>query len=192
MVGGARWILIGAALMLVASAFALSCGGGGSGNCLVPTSAGTINVCGSYLPIGASLEKISLCPGTPPPPTPVPTSTASPLPTPMETVCAAPLPTTVVPMGGTAVFHAVGTYSDSSTQDITNSATTVWTSSDPATVMANNGAPGTSTGPGTFFAAGIGTAEINANSPGVAGPGAQVEVVPSPTPTPAPTPTPSG
>src|SRR5690349_13357246 len=121
MVGGARWILIGAAMMLVAGALSWSCGGGGSNDSCVQNSSG--------IPVG-------LCGTPPPPPTPVPSSSGSASPTPTETACPAPLPTTVPP-STTLQFHAVGTFSDDSTQDITNNSSTTWTTNDPSVVVAN-------------------------------------------------------
>jgi len=191
MVGRARWILIGAAMMLVAVAFSWSCGGGGNSNCIVNQGGIAVNECAGFATPGPFLQKISLCQGTPPPPTPVPSSTASTVPTPIETTCPAPLPTTVVPLGGMAIFHAVGVFSDLSTQDITNNASTNWTSSNPSIVMPNTGTPGSAAGPGTYFAVGLGSASINANSGGIYGPGASVVVTASATPiaTASPTPT---
>jgi len=196
MVERARWILIGTAMMLVAGALSWSCGGGSSsGSCEVLQGGVYVNLCSGVATPGPVLQNISLCPGTPVTPTPVATSTASTSPTPMETTCANPLPTTVVPVDGTVYFHAVGTYSDKSTQDITNNASTTWTSNDPTVLEANTGTPGpgSSTGPGTFFATGIGTADVNATSAGISAPepGAPVEVVPSATPSITPAATPS-
>ncbi len=189
MVDRARWVLIGAAMMLVAGALSWSCGGGGSSsNCTVLQGGVYVNLCSGVATPGPVLQDISLCPGTPATPTPVPSSTASVAPTPMETTCPNPLPTTVVPLNGTVYFHAIGTYSNKSTQDITNNVSTIWTSNNPTALVANTGTPGpgSSTGPGSFFAVGAGTADVNATSAGISGlePGAPVEVVPTPTPTP--------
>ena len=184
MVGGARWILIGTAVMLVAGALSWSCGGGSSTNC-VTTSAGLpVGSCGTPAPPGASLSSISICPGPPPSPTPVPSGSVSPSPTPTETACPRPLPTTVLPLGDSVQFHAVGTFSDNSTQDITDNSSTNWTTNDPTVVVANSDA-------GNFTAVGPGSAVINATSGGISGTsGAVIEVPPTPTPTPSPTPIP--
>jgi hypothetical protein len=190
MVGGARWILIGTALMLVAGALLLSCGGGNNQNCVIYQGGVAVNVCAGSATPGPFLQSISLCPGTPATPTPVPTSGTSASPTPIETACPVPAPTTV-PLNGTVFFHAVGTFSNAGTQDITNNASTNWTSNDPTSVIANTGLPGTSTPPGSFFAAGVGSAEINASSAGISGPGAEIDVLPTPTVIPTATPTPS-
>jgi len=103
----------------------------------------------------------------------------------METACPAPLPTTVAIQGTNVQFHAVGTFSDTSTQDITDTASTTWTTNNPDVVVPNTNPPG------SFFAAGPGTAVINATSGGISGTsGAAVTVPPSRTPTPTATPTP--
>lgn len=189
MIGRARWILIGTAMMLVAGALSWSCGGGGGQSCVTNLSGIPTNVCGVPNPPGPYLQSISICPGPPPPPTPVPSSSVSPSATPTETACPAPLPTTVVPLGGTAQFHAVGTFSNDTNQDITNNSSTNWTTTDAGVVIPNtSGTPG----PGSYYAAGYGTATINASSGGISGPGAAVEVTATTTPsaTPSATPTP--
>ncbi len=188
MVGGARWILIGTAMMLVAGALWWSCGGGGSNSACTTTASGIpIGNCGTPAPPGPFLTNISICPGPPPPPTPVPSGSISPSPTPTETACPAPLPTSL-PQGDSLQFHAVGTFSngivDNITQDITDNSSTTWTTNDP-TVVVPNAEP-----PGNFTAVGPGSAVINATSGGIRGPGETIEVPPTPTATPSPTPTP--
>jgi hypothetical protein len=180
MVGGARWILIGTAMMLIAGALSWSCGGGSSNSTCTTTPNGIpIGNCGTPSPPGPALQSISICPGSPPTPTPEPSSTASTSPTPMETMCPAPLPTTKAVQGATVQFHAVGTFSDMSTQDLTGGST-VWTSTNTDVVMPN------STPAGSFFATGPGSAVINATSGGISGPGAGVAISSAPTATPTP------
>src|SRR5262249_17871184 len=184
MVGGARWILIGAAMMLVAGALSWSCGSGSSNDSCVQNSSGIpVGLCGTPSPPGPSLSSISICPGPPPPPTPVPSSSVSPSPTPTETACPAPLPT-MVPPSTMLQFHAVGTFSDDSTQDITNNSSTTWTTNNPSVVVSNTEPAG------SFFTLASGSATINATSGGISGPGAAIEVPATRTPTPSPSPTP--
>ncbi|MGO9062878.1 MAG: hypothetical protein ACLQU2_36780 [Candidatus Binataceae bacterium] len=185
MIGRARWILIGTAVMLVAGALSWSCGGGGSTSCVVNSSGIPINVCGTPSTPGPSLMSIAICPGPPPTPTPFNSSTASPTAAPTEAICPSPV-ATVVPEGGTAVFHAVGIYNNASTQDLTNNASTTWITDNAAVAIPN------STPAGSYFAMGLGTATINAVSGGVLGSGAMLEVTPTTTPaiTPTATPTP--
>ncbi len=182
MIDRARWILIGAAMMLVAVAFSWNCGGGaGSGPAPCPTTAGGIPIvaCGTPSPAGAFLEDISICPGPPPSPTPVSVSAA---PTPMETTCPAPI-VTAVPSQGTAQFHAVGSFSDGSTRDITNSVSTTWTTTNKAVITPNTSPAG------SYFAAGPGCAMANATSGGISGsPAAVVDVPPIPASCPMPGP----
>src|SRR5689334_1269656 len=119
----ARWILIGAALVLVAVAFSWSCGGGGGGTgSPCPTFPGgvPITACAAASPPGPALQSISICPGTPLPATPVPSSSASGAPTPVLTTCPSTIVTMVPSAEATVQFHAVGTFTDKSTQDITN------------------------------------------------------------------------
>jgi len=183
MIARARWVLIGAALMLLAVAFSWSCGGGGGSSTPCGEEIdGIIQPCGVPSPPGAFLESISLCPGPPPSPTPVSTSTAIIMsPTPVETTCPSPI-VTAVPEGGTAQFHAVGTFSDTSTQDITNNASTNWTTNNPSVVMPNTSPAG------SYFATGSGCTTINATSGSISGsPPAMVVVSPAPgCPTPDP------
>ena len=173
MIDRARWvILVGAAMMLVAVAFSSWNCGGGSTSTPCPTSASGIPIiaCGVASPAGPFLQDISICPGPPPSPTPVSTSTAVIAPTPMETTCPAPV-VTAVPAGGMAQFHAVGTFSDGSTQDITDSASTMWTTSDAA-VISPNISPA-----GSYSVNGPGCATANATSGGISGsPAAEVGV----------------
>src|SRR5579859_5141187 len=136
MVGRARWILICTALMLVAGALSWSCGGGSGASCFSTLTGVAVGFCGTPATPGPFLSSISICPGTPPPPTPVPSSSISPSPTPAETACPAPSPT-VVPLSTTLQFHAVGTFSDNSTQDITDNSSTTWTTNDPSVAVPN-------------------------------------------------------
>src|SRR5579875_553585 len=184
MIGRARWILIGAAMMLVAVAFSWSCGGGGSPVQCVTTITGT-TVCGLPGPPGPSLQSISICPGAPPSPTPIPTSSAVPSPTPIEPTCAPTVVAAAPTTGVTLQFHAVGTFSDGSTQDITNNASTISTS-DYTSVAMPNTSPG-----GQYYAAGNGCAQINAISGSIAGVPAVMDVLPIPSGTSCPTPAPS-
>ena len=191
MAGGARWILIGTAMMLVAGALSWSCGSGGSNNCVVNNSGLPINFCGAPSTPGPALLSIAICPGPPPTPTPFNTSTATPIATATEVICPSPVSTAVIE-GGTAFFHAIGIYNNASTQDLTNSASTTWITDDVAVAIPN------STPAGSYFAIGAGTAMINAVSGGVSGSGAMLAVTPTTTPaitataTPAATPTPPG
>ncbi|HEY2104919.1 MAG TPA: hypothetical protein VGH29_04005, partial [Candidatus Binataceae bacterium] len=146
-----------------------------------PTAANGIPIvpCGTPSAAGPFLQDISICPGTPLPPTPVSTSTAVDSTTPMETTCPKPF-VTAVPAGGMAQFHAVGTFSDGSTQDVTDSASTSWTSTNNA-VISPNSSPA-----GSYSVVGSGCAMANANSGGISGsPPAEVEVPPASCPTPA-------
>jgi hypothetical protein len=181
MIDRARWILLGTAIALLAVAFAWSCGGGGNSG--IPCGFSTLGIteaCGTPAPPGANLQKISICPGTPPSPTPVPSSSVSTSPTPIETTCAGPIATTV-PVAGTVQFHAVGTYNTGATQDITDSSSTNWTTTNSAVVMPNTSPAG------SYFATGVGSAQINASSGGVTGsPPAVVSVFATPTATPTP------
>jgi hypothetical protein len=184
MIDRVRWILLGAAMLVVAVAFSWNCGGGGGGATVCPTFPGGIPItaCGTASPQGPFLEAISICPGPPPSPTPVSTSTAAISPTPMETTCPAAF-VTAVPAQGTVQFHAVGTFSDGATQDITNSASTTWTTTNSSVVSPNANPLG------SYFAAGAGCASINATSGGVTGsPAVVVDVPPIPSgcPTPGP------
>ncbi|GEM_PF-5594943 len=186
----ARWILLGAAMVLVAVAFSWSCGGGGGSPTACPTYPGgvPITACAAASPAGPFLQAISICPGPPPPPTPVSssTSTATAAPTVVETPCPGPIVTSVPSAGATAQFHAVGSYSDGSTQDITNGASTTWTTSDSSVVVPNT------TPPGSYFANGSGCATINASSGGISGsPPAVVDVEPIPASTMCPSPAPT-
>ncbi len=91
----------------------------------------------------------------------------------------------MLPQGDSVQFHAVGTFSDNSTQDITDNSSTNWTTNDPTVVVSNTEPPG------NFTAVGPGSAVINATSGGISGTsGAVIEVPPTPTATPSPTPTP--
>jgi hypothetical protein len=188
----ARWILIGAAMVLLAVAFSWSCGGGGGAAIPCPTYPGgvPITACAVASPAGPFLQAISLCPG--PPPSPTPASTGSAAPTPMETACTAQI-VTAVPLVSppapqpTVQFHAVGTFTDGSTQDITNGGSTTWTSDDPSVVTANT------TPPGSYSPESTGCANVNASSGGISGSPAVVDVEPVPASTvcPAPVPVPT-
>ncbi len=68
-------------------------------------------------------------------------------------------PQSSLPQGTTQQLKAIGTYTDSSTQDITT--TVVWTSSSPATLSV--------TGPGDVQARAPGTATVTASSSGITG-----------------------
>jgi len=171
MTGGARWILIGTAMMLIAGALSWSCGGGGGTPCTVNAFGTPVGNCATPAPPGPFLQKIAVCLGPPPTPTPIPSSSASPSATPIETPCPAPSPTTV-PQGCTLQFHAVGTFSDDSTQDITDSSSTTWTTSDRAVVDLNPSPPA------NYFTAGTGTATINADSGSISGQGIRIKVTP--------------
>jgi hypothetical protein len=170
MISRARWILISTAMMLVAGAVWWSCGGGGSSApCVTGTNGIPVGPCGVPTAIGPSLEKIEICNGASPL-TPVPTTiTVSPTPTPELTPCPAPT-TTMVPQGCTIQFHAIGTFSDGSTQDITDYASTSWASSDPSVVSLN--APP----PSQFNTTAEGTAVVNASSGTIKGVGIPVSV----------------
>jgi hypothetical protein len=86
---------------------------------------------------------------------------------------------TSVPAGGTVQFHAVGTFNDGSTQDITNSASTTWTTNNTAVISPNTSPAG------SYFAAGPGCAAADATSGGILGsPAAEVAVPPGACPTP--------
>jgi hypothetical protein len=183
MINRARWVLVGAAMMLLAVAFSWSCGGGGSSTPCPTVTTGVPVPCGFPSPPGATLQSISICPGSPPSPTPVSTSTAVASPTPIESTCPSPV-VTAVPQGGTAQFHAVGVFSDGSHQDITNSATTNWTTNNSAVIMPNTSPPG------SYFAAGPGCAAANATSGSISGTSAAVVDVP-PIPSACPTPGPA-
>jgi hypothetical protein len=179
----ARWILIGAAMVLIAVAFSWSCGGSGGSPTACPTYPGgvPITACAAASPAGPFLQAISICPG-PPPLTPVSTSTstATAAPTVVETACPAVV-TSVPSAQATVQFHAVGTFSDGSTQDITNGGSTTWTSNDPSVLMANT------TPAGSYFANTNGCANVTASSGGISGsPPAVVAVGPTICPTPAP------
>jgi hypothetical protein len=182
MINRARWILIGAAMMVLGGVFAWSCGGGGSSTqCVLGVGGIPIIPCGVPSPPGPSLESISICPGTAPPPTPVSTTTASPLPTPMETTCPQQIITAVPTAGINISFHAVGSFNNGTTQDITNNSTTSWTSSNLAVAVPN------SSPAGSYFAAGAGCATINANSGSISGsPPPVVDVAPIPSGCPTP------
>ena len=180
MIDRARWVLIGAAMILVAFALLSWNCGGGSGPAPCPTYPGGIPIvaCGTPAAPGAILEDISICPGPPPSPTPVSTSTAVVSPTPIETTCPAPM-VTAVPAGGTVQFHAVGTFNNGTTQDITNSASTTWTTNNTAVISPNTSPAG------SYFAAGPGCAVANATSAGLSGsPAVEVQVPPGLCPAP--------
>jgi hypothetical protein len=178
MINKVRWIMIGAAMMLVAVAFAWSCGGSGGTSCVTSNP---------YLPCeapsapGPYIQSISVCPGSAVPPTPVSTSTASPLPTPLITTCPTQIVTALPTAGLTFQFHAIGTYSNGVTVDITNNTGTSWTSSDVG-VADPNSSPA-----GSYYAPGCGSATINAVAGGLSGkPAPMVFVLPIPCPTPTP------
>src|SRR5579885_3183173 len=186
MIERARWILIGTAMVLTAVALTWSCGGGGGQAVPCPTLAGGVPVtaCAQASPAGPALQAISICPGPPAPPTAVPTSSASVTPAPVPT-CAAQVVTSVPSPQATVQFHAVGTFSDGSTQDITNGASTSWITNNTSVAVPNTSPPG------SYFAAGPGCAEINASSGGILGaPPAVVVVQPVPAGTTCPTPGP--
>jgi hypothetical protein len=98
----------------------------------------------------------------------------------METTC--PQLITAAPTAGLNLsFHAVGTFNDGLTQDITNNSTTTWTSTNLAVAVPN------SSPAGSYFAAGAGCATINANAGSVSGsPPAIMSVAPIPSGCPTP------
>jgi len=181
MIDRARWILLGAALILLAVAFSWNCGGGGTATpCATLTGGVPIAPCGIPSPPGAFLQSISICPGPPPSPTPISTSTAAASPTPTEAICPSPL-VTAIPQATTIQFHAVGSFSDGSRQDVTNNTSTSWTSTDTSVVSPNTSPAG------SYFSTGPGCATINAISGGISGsPAPMVEVSPGACPTPTP------
>jgi len=179
MIDRARWILLGAAMLLMMVALSWSCGGGGGGPSSCSTFAGVAVGCGTPAPAGPILQGISICPGPPPSPTPVPVTTASTSPTPMEPTCPTPIVTAVPKQ--TLQFHAVGIFSNNSTQDITNSPSTLWTTNNSSVVTPNTSPPG------SFFAVASGCAGVNATSGGISGSAiVDVEPVPASCPSPGP------
>jgi hypothetical protein len=168
----ARWILLGTAMVLTAVALSWSCGGGGGGPVPCPTFAGGVPVtaCAQASPAGPALQAISICPGPPAPPTAVPTSSVSAVPTSVPT-CSGQFVTSVPSPQATVQFHAVGTFNDGSTQDITNGASTTWITNNTSVAMPNTSPPG------SYFAAGPGCTAINASSGGILGSNPAVVVV---------------
>jgi len=109
------------------------------------------------------------------------TSTVTVTPAALISIAVTPLASTVL-VGGTAALHAVGTYSDGSTVDLTSSV--VW-SATPATVASVSNAGATA---GTVTALAVGTAIIRATSGAISGqatvtvsPARLVSIVVSPT-----------
>lgn len=172
-------------LLLAIAQIVLSCGGGNNNNCgtSLPNGGFVAGACQTPIPpIGRHLVSIDICPGSPPGPTPSPSG--SPSPTPTLTPCPAATATTAV-VGGTAQFHAVGTFQKNSTisfSDITNAAGTGWFSNN-ANVFYN--------GNGNFSAVDEGCSCIVVSSGGItSGPmGVAIAQPPNPPPLCSPCPT---
>ncbi len=151
---GRGWLFLLPLLAFIATAMLLSCGGNsGCGNtydelgAVIPNSGTCVNGPGiTPAPSNGSIVSISICPGPPLPPTPLPTVTTSATPAPNPTPLPCPTFTGAsIPQGCFIQFHAVATLNNvpaplpghpgrliNETIDITNDATSNWTSSEPA------------------------------------------------------------
>jgi outer membrane protein assembly factor BamB len=165
------WSLLLPAFLILCAELMLSCGGGGGGAVIGPPAP------------GPSLESISVCLG--PPATATPTPTGKPVPTVAPTPCPTGIPTAAM-RGGTIAFHALGRFSNGALRDITEPATTLWSSQPPPPSVVEV------TGQGSFFAANEGCVCVTASSGGLSGNMVGITVfLPSSTPTPACTPCPT-
>lgn len=200
-----RWLIVAPVVLFVAGTLLMSSCGGGSSGCQ-----GSFDSFGNFLPgvcptpgpqIGFNLETIVIIAGTEIEPTPTPSSTSTGRPTPTSTATLGPQagPTTAA-VGQQVPFHAQGEFVKGKKIEfasITNSKSTLWTSSDQ-NVLAPPGPPPMG---GIYHALSQGCACADASSGGVSADPVSVTVVgplPSPTcgvcPTLAPsaTPTPKG
>jgi outer membrane protein assembly factor BamB len=123
-----RWLVVSPVVLFVLGALALSCSSsGGSGATPSPSP-------------GFGLESITVANGPPPSPTPTPaspTAKLTPTPTPVPTA----MPTTVAAGGAIVNFNAQGLFVKGNKKpvtrllDLTTSASTLWTSSNPSVLV---------------------------------------------------------
>jgi outer membrane protein assembly factor BamB len=151
-----RWLVFSPVVLFVFGALLLSCtSGGGSGATPSPAP-------------GFALTSITVANGPPPSPTPTP---ASPTPkiTPTATPVPTAMPTTVAPAGATVNFNAQGLFvkgnkgTVTELLDLTTSASTLWTSSNPSVLVP----PPTFSQGGTFTGGASGCACVLASNSNV-------------------------
>jgi hypothetical protein len=149
------WLLLAPTLVLCAAALTQSCGNG---------LFGSSGVCGQSINPFEFVPLISCSPPTPTPGPPGPgitsvsicpavSSSASPTPCPSFTATSAAV-------GAVVAFEAIASYSNGTTQDVTDAGTTFWSNSNPSVLAP---APTPSPSPGDYSAACPGTSVVAAS-----------------------------
>jgi outer membrane protein assembly factor BamB len=192
-----RWLIVAPVVLFVAATVLMSSCGGGSSGC-----AGSFDPFGNFVPgfcptpgpqAGFNLEMIVIGAGTPiastptPSPNPSPTPHVPPTPTATETLGPQASPTAAA-VGQQVPFHAQGLFVKNAKKmfvaDITNRASTLWTSNNQ-NVLAPPGPPPMG---GIYQALTTGCACANASSGGISADPISVGVVANPASTPSPCP----
>jgi len=181
-----RWLIIAPVALFVMTTVLMSSCGGGGGGCL-----GSVNEFGDFVPglcpspgpgTGFNLQTIVIAAGTPAAATPTPaaTPTGKRIPTPTPTLEPQASPTAGI-VGNQVDFHATGLFTKHNlpnplkviVADITNSSSTVWSSSNPNVLKPPQPPPNG----GIYQALSVGCSCADASSGGVSALPVSVAVV---------------